>query len=460
MNKSNILLVDDEEKLLVRLSDILEKHGYSVKTTTDGNQVIPLMAQMPIDAIILDLMIPPLDGMDVLENVIARFPLVPVIILSGHGSISKAIKAIRLGAFDFLEKPLESERVLITLENALKKSRLERERSILLQDALERYQMVGVSAAIQGIFSLIDRVALSDSRVLINGESGTGKELVAKALHFRSLRAGEPFVTINCAAIPEELIESELFGHEKGAFTGAMHRQSGKFEQASHGTLFLDEIGDMSLRIQAKVLRAIENGEIQPIGCKNAVSIDVRIIAATNCDLKEAIRNKTFREDMYYRLSVINISIPPLRERREDIPLLAQHFLDNLCRLRKRPIIKLTQAAIKKMENYSWPGNVRELRNLMEKIAILSSSEEINGEDMGMYLEELYVPQDQEQESQKKPAFGENLADIRHQSEKEAIELKLTTHHWNYEQVARALQISRATLFKKIRDYHIKRPNG
>ncbi|MCK5058193.1 MAG: sigma-54-dependent Fis family transcriptional regulator [Candidatus Aminicenantes bacterium] len=450
-NKETILLVDDEEKLLAKLAAIVENHDYAVLTTTDGNEVIPMMENFPVDAVILDLVMPSLDGMTVLQRILDKNSSVPVIMLSGHGTISKAIKAIRLGAFDFLEKPVESERILITLENALKKSRLERERSLLIQDALERYQMISISEAMKKVFTLIEKAAPSNSRVLISGESGTGKELIAKALHLRSDRAGEPFVTVNCAAIPEELIESDLLGHEKGSFTGAYRKQIGKFEQASRGTLFLDEIGEMSLRIQAKVLRAIENGEIQSIGAKDSICVDVRIIAATNRDLKEAVRSKVFRQDLYYRLGVINIYIPPLRERKEDITILANHFINQYCEERKRDPVELSPGAVEMLFRHNWPGNVRELRNLIEKAIVLANSQTISGEEVRGYIEQNRMSAD------KSNIAGNTLSEVRMNAEREVIRSKLMANGWNYEKTASELDISRATIFKRIKELGIKR---
>jgi len=456
MNKAKkglVLLADDDVKLLANLSDILDKSGYAMLTADRNDRLMDLLEKNPVDALILDLVMPPTDGMTGLKNVRDKYPALPVIILSGHGTIANAVAAIKIGAFDFLEKPIEWERILITLENALQRSRLERERNAFIRESLERYQMIGTSAAIKTIFGLIEKVAASDSRVLVAGESGTGKELIAKAIHLRGERAAGPFVTVNCAAIPDELIESELFGHERGAFTGAVAQHTGKFVAASGGTLFLDEVGEMSPRIQAKVLRVIEDGEVCPVGSSRSVHVDVRIIAATNRDLKEALRNREFREDLYFRLSVIQIGVPPLRERREDIPLLVEHFMAKLSEERKHPPLKLSVGALETLIEYSWPGNVRELRNFVEKMVVLSSSDTVLKEEI-----EFYLAGNRFQESDPPAgASSQTLGQVRKNQEKETIQAKLTATHWNTEQSAAELGISRATLFRKIKELRIQR---
>lgn len=453
MSEGNlVLIVDDDEKILIFLSHQLKKHGYSVITTTDADKTIEIIEKNPVKLVILDLAMPLVDGITVLKNIVNKWPSLPVIMLSGYGTISKAVEAIKLGAYDFLEKPVETQRIILTIENALLKSRLERERSLLVEDALERYKMVGISKPMKEIFQLIDKIAPTDSRVLITGESGTGKELVARAIHLRSKRAGQPFQIVNCAAIPDELIESELFGHEKGAFTGAVQRQIGKFELANGGTLFLDEIGDMSLKTQAKVLRAIEEGEIQRIGGEKPVKIDVRIISASCKDLKLAIKKGLFREDLYFRLSVINIFIPPLRERKEDIPLLVDYFLKKFCEENKRPIPTIHSSAIEFMLDYQWPGNVRELRNLMEKIAVLSGSEKIYREEIENLIKISAID-----EPLNVGSNMETLSEAKKKAEKEKIISKLISTNWNYKRTAEELGISRSTLFSKIKEYGIRR---
>jgi two-component system nitrogen regulation response regulator NtrX len=452
-SKGTILLVDDEEKLLAKLSNILESNHYRVISTTDGSRVIPAIESRPIDAIILDLIMPDYNGISILKEVTLRNSGLPVIILSGHGTIAKAVEATKLGAYDFLEKPIESQKILITLENALKKSKLEKERSFLIQDALKHYRMIGISSAMKQVFELIEKAAPTDSRVLISGESGTGKELIARAIHLKSERAGEPFIVLNCAAIPDELIESELFGHEKGSFTGAINRQKGKFELASEGTLFLDEIGEMSQKIQPKVLRAIENSEIQPIGCQKPIKVNVRLIAATNRDLQEAVKLKEFRQDLYFRLSVINVYVPSLRERKDDIPHLVNYFIEQLSRERKRPLIEISSAAMEILMQHDWPGNIRELRNLIEKIMVLSNANSISAKEMGEFLTDTRMGSGVSPQNPR----GTTLSKIRKKTEREAILASLSVNQWNYEKSAWELGISRATLFNKIKELNIKR---
>ncbi|MCX7974385.1 MAG: sigma-54 dependent transcriptional regulator [Candidatus Aminicenantes bacterium] len=451
--KGTILLVDDDPKVLASLSTLLENFGYRTLKTPNPTEVFSIIDNQPVDLVLLDLVMPSIDGLTVLRKILEKKPSLPVVILSGHGTIAKAVEATKIGAFDFLEKPVEIEKINITIENALTKYRLEKEKQSLLKQAFEKYQMVGVSSAIRDIFSLIEKAATSESNVLISGESGTGKELVARAIHIRSKRAAGPFITVNCAAIPEELIESELFGHEKGAFTGATERKIGQFELANGGTLFLDEITDMSWRLQAKILRALETEEIQRIGGREIIKVDARIIAASNRDLKEAVQKKLFREDLFYRLNVIKINIPPLRERKEDIPALVDHFLKIFCEERKRPPIKITPAAMEILLNYSWPGNVRELRNLIEKIVVLSPIEAISPEMVELALKDTSL----DSRPFLNPKITTSLIEARQKVEREVILSKLLAYDWNYEKVAKDLDISRATLFNKLKKYGIKR---
>lgn len=455
-DKATILLVDDDPKVLASLSLLLENFGYRTLKTPDPMEALSIIDLEPVDLVLLDLVMPSIDGLTVLKKILEKKPSLPVIMLSGHGTIAKAVEATKIGAFDFLEKPVEIEKINITIENALAKYRLEREKQSLLQQAKEKYQMVGVSPAMREIFSLIESAAASDSKVLISGESGTGKELVARAIHLRSKRAAGPFITVNCAAIPEDLIESELFGHEKGAFTGATERKIGQFELAHKGTLFLDEITDMSWRLQAKILRAIETEEIQRIGGRELIKVDTRIIAASNRDIREAIKGKIFREDLYYRLSVIKIHIPPLRERKEDIPVLVEHFLKLFCEDRKRPLMRFHSAAMEALLNYSWPGNVRELRNLIEKIVVLCPEDVVSREMVEISLRETSL----DSQSFFAPESKTTLSEARDKIEREVILSKLLAYHWNYEKVAQDLDISRATLFNKLKKYGLKRKNS
>ena len=452
-DRKQILIVDDEEKILASLSFILEQSGYSVITSTDGNQVLPILEKNTIAAVILDLVMPSNDGNEILENVLQRYPGLPVIMLSGHGTIPKAVTAIKKGAFDFLEKPAQTEKIIITIENALKKKSLEIDRTNLIRNACERYRIVGKSTKISGLHATITKVAPSDARVLIWGESGTGKELVARTVHLNGPRAGRPFVVVNCVAIPDELIESELFGHEKGSFTGAHQRYIGKFEQAAEGSLFLDEVGDMSPKIQARVLRAIEESEIQRIGGNEPIDVDVRIIAASNRDLRKEVKEKRFREDLYFRLSVLMIHVPPLRERKEDIALLTDHFLKAFCAEIKRPLIELDPSAVRTLISYDWPGNVRELRNLMEKLVVLSSSRIITGEAIESLLSESSIDDTIHYQ------HSTSLSEARKRTEKDNVLSMLLSNSWDYRKTARELQISRATLYKKIKAFGLGRLN-
>jgi two-component system nitrogen regulation response regulator NtrX len=395
---------------------------------------------------------PDIDGIEVLRVLRQSRPALPVIILSGHGTVARAVEATRLGAFDFLEKPIDSEKIVITLENALERSRLEKDRQYFINDSRERFPLIGRSKAIQDLLALATTVAASDSKVLLTGESGTGKELVARTIHLHSRRAAAPFLAVNFAAIPEDLIESELFGHEKGAFTGAQQRLEGKFEQAADGTLFMDEVGDMSLRMQAKVLRAIEENEIQPLGSKHALPVDARIIAASNRDLRQAVHAKSFREDLYYRLNVVNICVPPLRDRKEDIPALVEHFMQVFSQDQKRPSPCVTPESLAVLMGYSWPGNVRELRNFTEKLFVFCSGRNVSREEMTKLLSGSTL------DGQSIDEGIPSLSEARSQAEREAILKALTANEWNYEETARDLFISRATLFAKVKQYSIKRP--
>ncbi|MCP2520705.1 sigma-54 dependent transcriptional regulator [Candidatus Aminicenantes bacterium AC-335-B20] len=445
-----VLLVDDEVKILSSLSRILENYDYEVLTALDGKSALSIIEENDIDVVLLDLKLPEMDGIRVLKKIMEKKPSLPVIMLTAHGSIPKAVEAVKIGAFDFLEKPVESEKILITIKNALEKSRLEKERTFLIQEALEKYKMVGISNAMKKIFSLIEKIAPTDAKVLITGESGVGKELIARAIHFRSSRAGGPFVVLNCAAIPEELIESELFGHEKGAFTGAIERKEGKFKLASGGTLFLDEIGDMSLRVQAKVLRAIEEGEIQRVGGKEIIEVNTRIICASNKDLERAVRERKFREDLYYRIKVIHIHVPPLRERKEDIPALLRYYLQVLSKESGKEMPKLHPSALEVLFEYPWPGNVRELRNLVEKVVVLYPGKIISRDDIMKLLEMQGI-------GEVSKVFSGTLSDARKKAEREAILAKLLANNWDYELTAKELGISRATLFNKLKEYGIRK---
>lgn len=382
---ARILIIDDERAIRNALREILEYENYQVDDAEDGPTGIDLVSKENYDVILCDIKMPQMDGIEVLEN-IQKTTDAPVVMISGHGTIETAVEAIRKGAYDFIAKPLDLNRLLITLRNAMDKSRLVTETKALKRKVSKQYEMVGESSAITRIKDMIERVAATDARVLITGESGTGKELVARWLHEKSNRADGPFVEVNCAAIPSELIESVLFGHEKGSFTSAIKQRKGDFEQANNGTIFLDEIGDMSLSAQAKVLRALQENKIMRVGGEKDIQVNVRVLAATNKNLLEEIENKTFREDLYHRLSVILIKVPSLNEREEDIPLLANYFVEQICENNGRPPIHFTSEALDELRKIKWTGNIRELRNVVERLVILCD-QQITMDDVLMYAQ-------------------------------------------------------------------------
>jgi two-component system nitrogen regulation response regulator NtrX len=443
LNKARILLVDDEKKALVLLSGILEDNGFSVRTSSEAPSALKILQNETVDAVILDLKMPGIDGLTALGEIKKSHPHLPVIMLSGHGTIEKAVKSVKQGAFDFLEKPITSQKVIITIRNALAMSQLRRDKGYLLQEVSGQFRMVGQSQAMKRIVKTIDRIAPTDSPVLICGESGTGKELVARAIHFSSRRAARPFIPLNCAAIPEDLLESELFGYEPGAFTGANRAKPGLFEQADHGTLFLDEITEMNVRLQPKILRAVETTEIQRLGSTDSQKVDIRLITASNRDMEAALQEKHFREDLYYRISVLTIDVPPLRERIEDIPLLVEHFAAEQYRKRDIPPIHFHAHALERLMTHDWPGNIRELKNLVEKIVVLSDTDTIMPEMVEYHL------------SRRSPRAADTLEETRQKAEREKLLAKLHALDWNYKQVAKELHISRATLFNKMKQHDI-----
>lgn len=385
---AKILVIDDERNIRSTLTEILEYEDHKVEVAEDGIAGIELFKQNKHEVILCDIKMPTMDGIEVLQKLNEISPEVPVIMISGHGNIDTAVEAIKKGAYDFIEKPLDLNRLLVTIRNAMDRSDLIQETKVLKKKVSKTYDIVGDSAAIAQIKDMIEKVAPTDARVLVTGQNGTGKELVARWLHEKSERADKPFVEVNCAAIPSELIESELFGHEKGAFTSAHKQRKGKFEQADGGTLFLDEIGDMSLSAQAKVLRALQENKISRVGSDKDIHVDVRIVAATNKDLKEEIEQKSFREDLYHRLSVILIPVPSLNERLEDIPLLAEHFNEQICAEYGTTTKKITDDAIKELQKITWTGNIREFRNVLERLIILCD-DSITGKDVVTYAQPI-----------------------------------------------------------------------
>ena len=366
-----LLVIDDEKSIRKTLREILEYENFQIDEAGDGNEALTAIQKKKYDAVLCDIKMPRMDGMEVLEKVMSISPETPVIMISGHGNIETAVEAVKKGAYDFIEKPLDLNRLLVTIRNAMDRVQLVTETKALKKKVSKTFDMIGESKAISQIKEMIERVAPTDARVLITGPNGTGKELVARWLHEKSNRSKGQLVEVNCAAIPGELIESELFGHEKGAFTSAVNTRKGKFEQAEGGTLFLDEIGDMSLSAQAKVLRALQENKITKVGGEKEIKVNVRVVAATNKNLQEEIKKGNFREDLFHRLSVILINVPSLNERKEDIPALAEHFLNNICAEYGMPPKTLTKEAVKELQKINWTGNIRELRNVVERLIIL-----------------------------------------------------------------------------------------
>ncbi|HEY8183409.1 MAG TPA: sigma-54 dependent transcriptional regulator [Thermoanaerobaculia bacterium] len=449
-----VLVVDDETGIREAIRMTLEYEGYRIDEARSGQEGIDKATKVPYDAILLDIKMPVLDGIEVLENLKELKVATPVIMVSGHGDIQTAVECTKRGAFDFLEKPLNRDKLLLSVRNAVRTQKLEEQVDALRERAERDYQLVGESAGLRDLREQIERAAPTKATVLIQGESGTGKELVAREIHRRSSRATQTFVQVNCAAIPEELIESELFGHEKGSFTGAIRKQTGKFVAADGGTIFLDEVGDMSQRTQAKVLRVLQEGDIEPVGSATVVKVDVRVIAATNKDLAEEIRNGRFREDLYYRLNVIPIRTPPLRERRDDIPILAQHFAALFAEEHNKHPKKFTAAALRALQDASWRGNVRELRNMIERLVIMVPADSIDVTD----LPAEFFRAATDIISSAMPLS--TLQQFKDEAEKAFILAKLREHGWNVSKTAEAIDTPRSNLYKKIEQYGIKREGG
>jgi two-component system nitrogen regulation response regulator NtrX len=449
--KARILVIDDEENIRKSLKMILEYEGYEFFEAATGEDGLEkLQETVGIDLVILDIKMPGKSGLEVLAELRTR-PFVPeVIMISGQGTIQAAVEATKLGAFDFLEKPLHRERVLIGIRNALRQTSLSRECQDLKRKAEKRYEIVGQHPLVQTLWKEVLKIAPTNATVLIYGESGTGKELVARSIHAHSLRARETFVQVNCAAIPEELIESELFGHEKGSFTGATEKKTGKFEQADGGTIFLDEVGDMSLRTQSKVLRVLEEGEVQKVGSSKIAKVDVRVIAATNKDLRREIGEGRFREDLYFRLNVVPLSSPPLRERREDIPLLVDYFSRTYAEENNFRPRKFSPEALAAMTAYEWKGNVRELKNIVERLLIMTDRDTIERADLPEPIREKAGP------ARPEAAGVKTLREFRDLAERDFLLAKLEANGWNISQTAREIDTPRSNLYKKLEQYGIK----
>jgi two-component system nitrogen regulation response regulator NtrX len=505
---AHILIIDDEAGIRDTLAMIFEYESHQVTTAESGIEGLRIaqQAEGPIDCILLDVKMPGMDGIETLEKLKEVRPEVPVIMISGHGTIETAVEATKRGAFDFLEKPPDRQRLLLLVRNATEKKQLVSENRVMREKLKGKERMLGTSAAMRNIRAVIERVAPTEARVLITGENGSGKELVARAIHRASKRSGAPFVEVNCAAIPKDLIESELFGHEKGSFTGAMNQRIGKFEQADQGTLFLDEVGDMSLEAQAKMLRVIEEGRLERVGSSTGrpIPVNVRILAATNKNLPEEIRHGRFREDLFHRLNVIPVFVPPLRERREDIPLLVKAFAEEFCSEMNRKPVRFEDAAMKALQQLPFTGNIRELRNVVERIVILISGDVVKVDDverlgLAFSMEQrsttpadtaiaathsissmehspddlaksvIITPADQKRidlldrdrfslidgddhpldEAMQAPTFQ----DFKDRAEKVYIEEKLREHNWNISNTAKALDIQRSHLYTKMRKY-------
>ena len=448
---ANILIVDDDASVSGALRQVFEYDSHHVAVAPNGAAGLERLASDNPDVVFLDVKMPGMDGLDVLTRMRKLDSRTPVIMISGHGNIDTAVEATRRGAYDFLEKPLDTARLFVTLRNALDMNGLKRSVESLQTEVESRYEIVGSSYQVRQMLMRIEKVAPTRARVLITGENGTGKELVARAVHRLSDRRNRPFVEVNCAAIPSELIESELFGHMKGSFTGAVADHAGKFEQADGGILFLDEIGDMSFAAQAKVLRVLEQGMVVRVGGSRSVRVNVRVIAATNKDLALEISNDRFREDLYYRLNVVPIEVAPLRARREDIPMLVKHFTTLMVRTGRASRRHFTEGALRRLKRMDWPGNVRQLRNAVERFLILAEGDQIRAEDVRLLsagrpaaaAEELFA--------------SASFADFKDRAERAFIVHKLREHDWNVAETARAVDMPRSNLYKKIHKFGLER---
>jgi len=454
MPKSRILVIDDEGAIRDSLKMTLEYEGYEFLGAATGQEGLALLEREGPDLVLLDVKMPGMDGLEVLDRIRALNDALPVVVVSGHGTISTAVEATKKGAFDFIEKPFASDRVLVSLRNALDQRRLRDENRTLKKAVEVRHQMIGDSSALKQVTAAIARAAPTNATVLIQGESGVGKELVARTIHRNSLRSRERFVQVNCAAIPEELIESELFGHEKGSFTGATEKQVGKFEQADRGTIFLDEVGDMSAKTQAKVLRVLQEGEVERLGSARTIKVDVRVIAATNKTLEEEIEKGHFREDLYFRLAVIPVFVPPLRERPGDIPLLVRYYIEQLSRDNNTRPKRITQAALDALQRYRWKGNIRELRNTVERLIIMTAGDTIDIVDLP---EMLRSPAGASARlgADSEPVKAGTLREFKDVSERAYLVAKLRENGWNISKTAEVIDTPRSNLYKKLEQYQI-----
>jgi two-component system nitrogen regulation response regulator NtrX len=447
----SILIVDDEPAIVTSLSQILADEGYQVETAKSGSDGLKIVAAEPPALMLLDIWMPDMDGLETLKRVRELAPTVQVMMMSGHGSIETAVKAIKLGAYDYIEKPLSLDNVVLRVRHALEQRRLTQENLSLRTKVARRYELVGSSPAMQRLRQLIETAGPTNGRVMIAGENGTGKELVARAIHLHSPRRDYPFIAVNCAAIPETLIESELLGHERGAFTGATTQKRGQFEQADGGTLFLDEIGDMSLSTQAKVLRVLQEQQFTRVGGSKVIKVDVRVIAASNKNLAKEIEKGTFREDLYYRLNVLPIEVPPLRDRKEDVPSLVKHFLQVLAEEQGLKRKDMTPEALDVLHRYEWPGNIRELRNLIERLLIMVPGPVIEAAHLAPLLQTRSAGQAASAAPVLAAPSYPSLRDARNAFEKEYIGRKLREHNWNVSKTADDLKVERSHLHRKIK---------
>jgi two-component system, NtrC family, nitrogen regulation response regulator NtrX len=470
--KPRILVIDDEAAIRESLRMILEYEDYGFLGASSGQEALALVQRDRPDLVLLDIKMPGMDGMEVLRKLHALDETLPVVMISGHGTTSTAVDAIKSGAIDFLDKPLSSERVIVTLQNVLKQQELRQENRELKLAMESKYEIIGESPALRTVLDAVKRAAPTNATVMLLGESGVGKELVARTIHRNSPRAGQRFVQVNCAAIPEELIESELFGHEKGSFTGATEKQVGKFEQADRGTIFLDEVGDMSPKTQAKVLRVLQEQEVERLGSARTIKVDVRVIAATNKDLEEAIQRGEFREDLFFRLNVIPIVVPPLRERRGDIPLLVQHFARRIADEHNLKPRRFDARAMEALQRYRWRGNIRELRNAVERTMIMATGDVVHFEDLppdvrndaparspgsdsaaalpGATANAATLPSS----SSSQP--GGTLREFKDAAERAYLVQKLRENSWNISKTAEIIDTPRSNLYKKLEQYGIK----
>jgi two-component system nitrogen regulation response regulator NtrX len=453
MSGEHILIVDDERAIQTSLRGVLEDEGYRVTAVGSAEEALARLADDAPDLVFLDIWMPGMDGLDALAEIKQRRPETAVVMISGHGTIETAVKATKLGAYDFVEKPLSLEKTLLVAERTLEHARLQQQHRQLRERVERGQEIVGTSAVVEDLRQQIAVAAPTTGRVLIHGESGSGKELVARAIHSRSTRAEGPFVEVNCAAVPEELIESELFGHERGAFTGAVARRRGKFELADGGTLFLDEIGDMSLKTQAKVLRVLEEQAFERVGGKETIRVDVRVITASNQNLSDQIAAGKFREDLFYRLNVIPIEVPPLRRRKEDIPALVEHFIALFSAENGRRPKTIVGEALAYFLTYDWPGNVRELRNMVERLVIMAPGDVIGPADLPPPLRTR-----EQVEAGGDPLRDRKLKDAREAFERAYILGELRAHEWNMTRTAEKLGIERSHLYRKLKTYGIAPP--